>query len=338
MLNYTEVQDDLRNSPRRWLVTGCAGFIGSNICLKLLELGQEVTGLDNMSTGVRLNIDEIKAQYPNFEFIEGDIRDLDILQKAVHGKDHVLHQAALGSVPRSIVQPLATHDNNVNGLLNMLMACKEEKVPMVYASSSSVYGDEPSLPKVEDKVGTPLSPYAATKAIKELYSKVFASTYGVHVTGLRYFNVFGPRQSPDGPYAAVIPKWLGKILKGELVEIYGDGETSRDFCFLANAVQANIMAAYNGKNNKSGEVYNIAAEKQTSLTQLYNMIVEQVQKIMPDVPQPKLEYKDFRAGDVRHSLAQVTKAQNNLNYHPTHTVDEGLIETVNWFCNNQNHL
>lgn len=331
MLNYSEAQQDLQKNPRRWLVTGAAGFIGSNLCHKLLELGQEVTGFDNLSTGQQANIEELTQKYPQFRFAEGDIRDLKALENEVKGKDHVLHQAALGSVPRSIDRPLDSHDSNVNGLLNLLMACRDHKVPLVFASSSSVYGDHPDLPKVENKVGTPLSPYAATKATKELYAKVFAMTYGVHVTGLRYFNVFGPRQNPKGAYAAVIPKWIGQILRGETIEIYGDGETSRDFCFIANAVQANIMAAYHFKTMKSGEIYNVAAEKQTTLTQLFESIQTNIQKTKPELQVPDAIYKDFRPGDVRHSLANISKARQSFYYQPSHSAQEGLSETVSWF-------
>lgn len=333
-LNYAEVQNELRKKPRSWLVTGAAGFIGSNICHKLLELNQKVTGLDNYSTGKQRNIEEIQNSYSQFEFIEGDIRNLDTVQSLVHNKDHVLHQAALGSVPRSIATPLDSHDSNVNGFLNVLFACKEAKVPVVFASSSSVYGDHPGLPKVEDRVGQPLSPYAATKSIKELYARIFAQTYGVHVTGLRYFNVFGARQTPDGPYAAVIPKWIGQILRGQAIEIYGDGETSRDFCYIANAVQANIMAAFHGPSNVSGEVYNVAAEKQTTLTRLYELISQEIHKHDPDIQIPAPIYKEFRAGDVRHSLANIDKSRKNLAFEPTHTIETGLQDCVGWYLKN----
>lgn len=328
---YQDVQTELKKTPRTWLVTGAAGFIGSNICLKLLELNQLVTGLDNYSNGQKKNIDELSKKFPSFNFVEGDIRDLDLCKKLIEGKDHVLHQAALGSVPRSIKLPLDSHDSNVNGLLNVLFSCKELKVPLVFASSSSVYGDSPDLPKVEDNTGMPLSPYAATKATKELYAKVFASTYGVHVTGLRYFNVFGPRQTPDGAYAAVIPKWIGQILKDQPVEIFGDGTTSRDFCYIANAVQANIMAAFHGPTNKSGEIYNIAAEKQTSLTELFNIIRNNLIALKPELRIPDATYKDFRAGDVKHSLASVAKAHTNLSYTPSHSVEDGLKECTQWY-------
>ncbi len=334
MLKYNEVQKELKKNPRSWLVTGAAGFIGSNLCHKLLELNQKVIGLDNYSTGKKKNIEELLSLYPQFEFVEGDIRDLKTVQSLVQGKDHVLHQAALGSVPRSIAHPLDSHDSNVNGFLNVIFACKEEKVPLVFASSSSVYGDHPALPKVEDKVGQPLSPYAATKTIKELYARIFAQTYGVHVTGLRYFNVFGPRQTPDGPYAAVIPKWIGQILRGQTVDIFGDGETSRDFCYIANAIQANIMAAFNGPHNPSGEVYNVAAELQTTLTHLYELIIEELQALNPKINPPPPVYKDFRAGDVRHSLANIDKSRRQLGYEPTHSVESGLKEAAVWYLEN----
>ncbi len=334
MLNYLEVQKELKSNPKKWLVTGCAGFIGSNLSLKLLELGQSVTGIDNMSTGQQRNIDEISKEFNDFEFIKGDIRDLEAVKKCVTGKDYVLQQAALGSVPRSIANPLDSHNSNVNGFLNMLIATRDEKVPMVYASSSSVYGDHPDLPKVEENIGQPLSPYAATKAIDELYSNVFSLTYDVNVTGLRYFNVFGPRQTPDGPYAAVIPKWIARILRGEPVEIFGDGETSRDFCFIENAVQANIMAAFHSDKNKSGEVYNIAAGRRTTLTELFNIIVENLLSHRPDLAGLKATYKDFRPGDVRHSLADISKAQKNIKYQPTHDVLAGLSQGIDWYVEN----
>lgn len=334
MESYKEAQKILIENPRSWLVTGAAGFIGSNISLKLLELGQSVVGLDNFSNGKKANIEFIKKHYPQFDFVEGDIRDLDLCLKLSKNKDHVLHQAALGSVPRSIKLPLDSHDSNVNGTLNVLFACKENNVPLVFASSSSVYGDAKDLPKIEDKVGTPLSPYAATKATKELYAKIFASTYGLHVTGLRYFNVFGPRQTPDGPYAAVIPKWIGQILRGQQVEIFGDGETSRDFCYIANAIQANIMAAFHGPKNKSGEIYNIAAEKQTTLTHLFEIIRTRLLEFQPQLNIPDPLYKDFRDGDVRHSLASVEKARTNFAYSPTHSVEDGLKECTAWYVEN----
>ena len=333
-LNYNEVQSQLKAQPRKWLITGAAGFIGSNICLKLLELGQEVTGLDNYSNGQKRNIEELSQKFPSFQFVEGDIRNLDQCKNLTQGKDHVLHQAALGSVPRSIKDPLASHDSNVNGLLNVLYACKEFDVPLVFASSSSVYGDSPNLPKVEHITGMPLSPYAATKATKELYAKVFASTYNVHVTGLRYFNVFGPRQTPDGAYAAVIPKWIGQILRNQPVEIYGDGTTSRDFCYIANAVQANLMAAFHGSSNKSGEIYNIAAEKQTSLTDLFNIIRTNLVALKSDLKIDDPIYKDFRAGDVKHSLASIDKARNDFSYNPTHSIEQGLEECTQWYVEN----
>lgn len=334
MLNYQDAQKQLINSPRNWLVTGAAGFIGSNLCHKLLQLKQSVVGIDNFSNGQDRNIRELISTYPEFEFIEGDIRDLDLVQKLVKSKHHILHQAALGSVPRSIEFPLKSHDSNVNGTLNILYACKDAKVPVVFASSSSVYGDSPILPKVEDKVGAPLSPYAATKTVAELYAKVFSHTYNLHVTGLRYFNVFGPRQLPGGPYAAVIPKWINQMLKGEDIEIFGDGETSRDFCFIENAVQANIMAAFHGSENKSGEIYNIAAKKQTTLSQLFSNLASNYMELHPEAKVPKVHYRGFRPGDVRHSLADIAKAQKNLGYQPTHSVEQGLEISFRWFKEN----
>lgn len=332
-VDYQQVQAELREKPRRWLVTGAAGFIGSNLCHKLLELNQAVTGLDNYSNGLLSNTLDLQKVYPQYEFIEGDLRDIALLQKIVPHHDHILHQAALGSVPRSLNNPLASHDSNVNGFLNLLDVCRvnPEPIPIVYASSSSVYGDHPGLPKLEDIVGQPLSPYAATKTIKEIYARVFAQSYGLHLTGLRYFNVFGPRQNPEGAYAAVIPRWIRRVLLGEPIEIYGDGETSRDFCYIANAVQANILAAFNSNFTKSGEVYNIAAEKQTTLNQLYQIISQEVSARIVAKKECSAVFRDFRPGDVRHSLASVGKAKAHFNYRPSHSVEQGLAETVSWF-------
>jgi len=325
----------LQSAPRTWLVTGAAGFIGSNLVETLLGTGQVVVGLDNFATGHRRNLDEVAnavggEAHDRFRFITGDIRDRNTCAEAVAGVDVVLHQAALGSVPRSIAEPLATHDSNITGFLNMLEAARKAEVGrFIYAASSSTYGDEPNLPKVEERIGAPLSPYAVTKLVNELYAAVYACSYGFKATGLRYFNVFGPRQDPDGAYAAVIPKWIAAMLKGEEVTIYGDGETSRDFCFIANAVQANIRAAL-APDNAQGEVYNVAVGERTSLASLFEMIRDTLalHQFQYD-RQPS--FADFRAGDVRHSEADISKARRQLNYLPTDTVANGLAKAMPWY-------
>lgn len=313
---------------RRWLVTGAAGFIGSNLVEALLSCGQHVVGLDNFLTGHRHNLDDVRTKvgdeaWSRFQFLEGDIRDRSACEESVQGVDFVLHQAALGSVPRSIAEPLVSHDVNVTGFLNMLDASRRAEVKrFVYAASSSTYGDEPNLPKQEDRIGNPLSPYAVTKLVNEIYAAVYARNYGFRATGLRYFNVFGPRQDPDGPYAAVIPKWLAAMIGGEEILINGDGETSRDFCFVANAVQANIRGAL-AADEVQGEVFNVAVGQRTTLNQLFGMLRDGLGEHQVHY---KLEprYGDFRAGDVRHSLADISKAARLLGYAPTHTVAEGL--------------
>ena len=322
-------------STATWLVTGAAGFIGSNLVEALLRAGQKVVGLDNFATGHRRNLDEIRSaltgQYQrNFRMIEGDIRDRDACASATEGVEIVLHQAALGSVPRSLADPLTSHDVNVTGFLNMLETARQAGVRrFVYAASSSTYGDSPDLPKREDRVGAPLSPYAATKLANEIYASVYAQSYGFRATGLRYFNVFGPRQDPDGAYAAVIPKWTAAMIRDEPVTVYGDGQTSRDFCFVANAVQANIRAALAG-DEAQGEVYNVAVGERTSLMELFALIREslgahQVHYALDPV------MGDFRAGDVRHSLADIAKARRLLAYEPTHTVREGMRAALPWY-------
>ena len=322
----------VRSQPRRWLVTGAAGFIGSNLVECLLRADQQVVGLDNFATGHRRNLDEATAASASgrFQMIDGDICDRDACQAAVAGADIVLHQAALGSVPRSLADPLATHDANVTGFLNVLEAARKAGVArFIYAASSSTYGDEPNLPKVEDRIGQPLSPYAATKLANEIYASVYARSYGFKATGLRYFNVFGPRQDPEGAYAAVIPKWVRAMLRDEDVAIYGDGETSRDFCFVANAVQANIRAAL-APDDVQGEVFNVAAGKQTSLAQLFALIrdglgVHQVQYAREPA------FTDFRPGDVRHSLADIGKARRLIGYEPSHGIEQGIAEALPWY-------
>lgn len=337
MSKYEQVKADLQAHPKTWLITGVAGFIGSNLLETLLGLGQTVVGLDNFATGHQYNLDEVRENvgenaWQRFSFIEGDIRDVETCRLAVRGADHVLHQAALGSVPRSIADPIATNQANIGGFLNMLVAAKDEGVgSFTYAASSSSYGDHPDLPKVEDKIGNPLSPYAVTKYVNELYAGVFARTYGFKTIGLRYFNVFGPRQDPNGAYAAVIPKWTAAMIQGETVHINGDGETSRDFCFVDNAVQANLLAATTEDEHKD-EVYNVACNARTSLNELFDSIAAELAK--EGVAYDKRpDYGDFRPGDVRHSQADIGKAISGLGYKPSHSVAEGLAVAMPWYRN-----
>tara|TARA_R110000851_G_scaffold323249_2_gene489762 strand:- start:19778 stop:20800 length:1023 start_codon:yes stop_codon:yes gene_type:complete len=335
MTRYDEVRADLIANPKTWLITGVAGFIGSNLLETLLKLDQTVVGLDNFATGYPHNLDEVRTlvseeQWARFRFIEGDIRKLEVCREAVKGTDYVLHQAALGSVPRSIEDPIATNQANIDGFLNMLVAAKDEEVSsFTYAASSSTYGDHPDLPKVEDKIGNPLSPYAVTKYVNELYASVFARTYGFKTIGLRYFNVFGPRQDPMGAYAAVIPKWTAAMIQGEKVVINGDGETSRDFCFVANAVQANLLAA-TAANESLDQVYNVACNARTSLKELFAQIAEELDKL--NVRYNKAaDYQDYRPGDVRHSQADIGKAAERLGYAPAHDVADGLGVAIRWY-------
>jgi UDP-N-acetylglucosamine 4-epimerase len=338
---YEEVQQELRAAPRTWLVTGCAGFIGSSLLERLLALGQTVVGLDNFSTGHRHNLDEVQASvgagaWERFRFIESDIRDLDTCRAVCEGVDYVLHQAALGSVPRSLADPIATNASNVTGFLNLLVAARDAGVKrFVYAASSSTYGDHRGLPKVEETIGRPLSPYAVTKYINELYARVFEDSYGIETVGLRYFNVFGRRQDPSGAYAAVIPKWIGQLLRGEACVIHGDGETSRDFCYVENAVQANLLAATAARSlsgvEVTGEVYNVAVGDRTTLKELFAAIRGGLAEHRPDLAGVEPEYGDFRAGDVRHSQADVSKARERLGYRPTHDVKQGLAEALAWY-------
>lgn len=329
------LQTRVRDASATWLVTGAAGFIGSNLVETLLKLGQKVVGLDNFSTGYQRNLDEVEqlvgAQaWSNFRFIRGDVRELDDCRAAVKGVQHVLHQAALGSVPRSIEDPLATHASNATGHLNMLVAARDEGVSsFTYAASSSTYGDEPTLPKVEDKIGRALSPYAVTKLLNEIYGEVFARCYGFKSIGLRYFNVFGRRQDPDGAYAAVIPQWIATMIRGEDIFINGDGETTRDFCFVANAVQANLLAALADDEHKD-RIYNVAVGQRTSLNGLFESLVSQLAENGAGY-QRKPVYREFRAGDVRHSLADISRANTRLGYEPTHTLPAGLQQAMPWY-------
>ncbi len=341
MTKYEQLQEHLKNNRNTWLVTGVAGFIGSNLLEKLLILNQKVVGLDNFDTGYQYNIDQAiedsnkatgKDLSNNFKFVNGDIRELEDCQKACSGVDYVLHQAALGSVPRSIEDPIRTNKANIDGYLNMLVAAKDAKVKrFVYAASSSTYGDHPDLPKVEDKIGNPLSPYAVTKVVNELYASVFAKTYGFKVIGLRYFNIFGKRQDPDGAYAAVIPKWVSSIMKNEEVFINGDGETSRDFCYIDNTVQMNLLAAMADNDDATDQVYNVALNDRTSLNQLYQMIEERLIQRVEGLTKKEPVYQGFRAGDVRHSLADISKAQQLLGYQPSHKIAKGLDEAMDWY-------
>ncbi|HEY5947661.1 MAG TPA: SDR family oxidoreductase [Kofleriaceae bacterium] len=336
MSRYDEVCADLVNSPRRWLVTGVAGFIGSALLEKLLDLGQTVVGVDNFITGHKKNLDDVLSINPDerlqFQFIEGDLRDPEVAAKACKDVDIVLHQAALGSVPRSMKDPLTSHQHNVDAYLNVLTAAREAGVKrVVYASSSSVYGDHPGLPKHEDRIGKPLSPYAATKRIDEIYAQVFHDCYGQQLIGLRYFNVFGRRQDPDGPYAAVIPRWIAALLEGKPCVIFGDGSNSRDFCYVDNIVQANLLAGI-ADAEVTGTVYNCGCNGRTDLKQLFAMIRDDLAKDVPDVASAEPVFESPRPGDIPHSQAAIDKITAALGYAPTHQVEEGMAETVTWFA------
>jgi UDP-N-acetylglucosamine/UDP-N-acetylgalactosamine 4-epimerase len=391
MTAYEQLLQDLPKAPKTWLVTGVAGFIGSNLLETLLKLDQRVVGLDNFATGHQRNLDEVQtlvtpAQWANFHFIQGDIRKLEDCQKAMTFRhcderskdsrhceersdaaiqsadtgtpvDYVLHQAALGSVPRSLADPIATNETNITGFLNMLVAARDAKVKsFTYAASSSTYGDHPALPKVEENIGNPLSPYAVTKYVNELYASVFARSYGFNTIGLRYFNVFGPRQDPNGAYAAVIPKWTDALIKGEPIYINGDGETSRDFCFVANAVQANILAARvatlhsviasEARQSMLAElplnqVYNVAVGDRTTLNQLFAMLCDNLVELVVEnearqsIATSQPVYRDFRDGDVRHSQADVGKAQRLLGFIPTHSIEQGISKAIPWYLANR---
>jgi UDP-N-acetylglucosamine 4-epimerase len=338
MSAYDHLLAQLPQAPKTWLVTGVAGFIGSNLLETLLKVDQRVVGLDNFATGFQRNLDEVQTlvspdQWANFKFIEGDICNLAACQRACEGVDYVLHQAALGSVPRSVEDPIATNASNITGFLNMLVVARDAKVKrFVYAASSSTYGDHPGLPKVEGTIGKPLSPYAVTKYVNELYADVFAKAYGLQSSGLRYFNVFGPRQDPNGAYAAVIPKWIASMIKGEPIYINGDGETSRDFCYVANAVQANLLAATTAlAATPESKVYNIALGDCTTLNMLYSQIKAKLLPSYPHLQGAQPIYRDFRAGDVRHSLADISRAHSQLGYLPTQRIEQGLALAMPWY-------
>jgi UDP-N-acetylglucosamine 4-epimerase len=337
MKTYEEIQTLISNKQRTWLVTGVAGFIGSNLLEKLLLLGQNVIGLDNFSTGNRHNFDLVRqavgeARWQNFHFIEGDIRSLESCRQACAGVDLVLHQAALGSVPRSVENPIVSNDNNVSGFLNMLVAARDAGVSrFVYASSSSVYGDDPQLPKVESRLGQPLSPYAVSKYVDELYATVFSSNYAFPTVGLRYFNVFGPRQNPDGEYAAVIPAWISAMLKNDPVYINGDGETGRDFCYIDNAVQANLLAAISNDKGAVNQIYNVALNAQMSLNVLFDTLRKLIGEDNHETLASKPVYRAFRPGDMRFSQADISKAKMLLGYQPIWPVQRGLKKTVDWY-------
>ena len=333
---YDEVCEQLVNSPRRWLITGVAGFIGSALLERLLDLGQSVVGVDNFLSGHKRNLDDVLAINPDerlqFRFIEGDLRDPEVAAKAVKNVDIVLHQAALGSVPRSIKDPIASHEHNVNGFLNVLNAAREAGVQrFVFASSSSVYGDHPGLPKVEDRTGRLLSPYAATKRTDEVYAQTFHEAYGLGTIGLRYFNVFGRRQDPDGVYAAVIPRWIAALVAGKPCVIFGDGSNSRDFCYIDNIVQANLLAG-TAKPEATGTVYNCGCNGRTDLKELFAMIRDNLAKDIPELATAEPVFEGPRTGDIAHSQASIEKISSTLGYAPTHQVADGMTETVAWFA------
>lgn len=339
MSQYQTVCEQLQQAPKTWLITGVAGFIGSNLLETLLKLNQNVVGLDNFATGHQHNLDEVQSlvkpeQWANFKFYKGDIRNFEDCQTACAGVDYVLHQAALGSVPRSIADPITTNAANITGFLNMLTAARDAEVrSFTYAASSSTYGDHPALPKVEDNIGKPLSPYAVTKYVNELYAEVFARTYRFKAIGLRYFNVFGKRQDPNGAYAAVIPKWTAAMIAGDDVFINGDGETSRDFCFIENTVQANILAATTQNDEAKNQVYNVAVGDRTTLNDLFNAIKAALSKNGVTYTKEPV-YRDFRVGDVRHSQASVEKIEKLLGYQSTHKINEGINLAIGWYVRN----
>jgi UDP-N-acetylglucosamine 4-epimerase len=343
MSRYEQLQEYLKDNQRSWLITGVAGFIGSNLLEKLLILNQKVVGLDSFDTGYQHNIEEAikdannftnRDLSCNFKFVKGDIKNLSDCRKACEHVDYVLHQAALGSVPRSIENPINTNETNINGFVNMLIASKDAEVKsFVYAASSSSYGDNPDLPKIENMTGNPLSPYAVTKLVNELYASVFAKNYDFKCIGLRYFNIFGKRQDPNGAYAAVIPKWVAAILNNDEVFINGDGETSRDFCYIDNTIQMNILAATTENSDALDQVYNVALNDRTSLNDLYYMIEDKLIQKVEGLKKKKPTYREFRSGDVRHSQASIQKAKNLLDYEPKYKISEGMDEAIDWYIN-----
>jgi UDP-N-acetylglucosamine 4-epimerase len=339
-MQIEQTRQQLKANPKKWLLTGVAGFIGSNLLEELLRLDQMVTGLDNFATGHQHNLDQVREaldpeQWQRFHFIEGDIRTPEDCQAACAGVDYVLHQAALGSVPRSLEDPITTNAANIDGFLNMLVAARDAEVTrFVYAASSSTYGDHPGLPKMEDRIGKPLSPYAVTKLVNEQYAEVFARAYDFNTIGLRYFNIFGAHQDPEGAYAAVVPKWTAAMIKNEPVWINGDGETSRDFCYIANTVQINLLAATAEHPDAANQVYNVAVGDRTTLNELFEAIRSILEPRFPHLKGFKPSYRDFRAGDVRHSLADISKAKELLGYLPSHSIGEGLIEAMDWYVQN----
>jgi len=334
---YDRIAATLKNDPAPWLVTGAAGFIGSNLVERLLALGQPVTALDNFATGHRSNLESVRQAvgeeaWSRFRLVEGDIRDPDACREACQGARYVSHQAALGSVPRSIADPATSNMVNVDGFLNVLVAARDARVArVVFASSSSVYGDHPALPKVEERIGRQLSPYAVSKRAKELYADVFGSCYGMEIVGLRYFNILGPRQDPNGAYAAVIPKWFAALLSGEPVYVNGDGETSRDFCFVENALRANILAALSSHPEAPGKNYNVACGERTTLNELFALIRDLVAARRPEAAQVEPVYREERPGDVRHSLADISLARRCLGYEPVVRIREGLEKAAGWY-------
>jgi len=340
MCRFEQIKAGLPAGTKTWLVTGVAGFIGSNLLESLLRLDQRVVGLDNFSTGKMNNLGEVEgtlsaSQWQRFSFVEGDIRDLDTCRAACRGVSYVLHEAALGSVPRSIEDPINSNASNVTGFLNMLVAARDAGVKrFVYAASSSTYGDHPGLPKREETIGKPLSPYAVTKYVNELYADVFARTYGMETIGLRYFNVFGPRQDPEGAYAAVIPRWIRAMIRGDAVYINGTGETSRDFCFVENVIQMNLLAAVAADPEAVNQVYNTAVNARTTLNELYDKLRDRLLPHFPHLRDAKPVYRDFRPGDVLHSQADIGKAARLLGYEPSHTIDAGLDAALPWYMAN----
>lgn len=330
------------DTPATWLITGVAGFIGSNLLETLLNNGQRVVGIDNFFAGHQRNLDQVHVlvgneRWASFKFIEGDIRNLAVCHEACAGVDYVLHHAALGSVPSSLEDPITANSINIDGFLNMLVAARDVKVRrFVYASSAAVYGNDPGLSKVEEQIGKQLSPYAVTKHINELYADVFARCYGLESIGLRYFNVFGPRQDPAGAYASVIPKWISEMIRGEVVYVNGDGETSRDFCYIENVVQANLLAATTGNSAAINKIYNIAVGERTTLNQLLDYLRVNLASHFSHLENFTPVYRDFRSGDVRHSLADISKAQALLGYAPTCHTQKGLAKSLDWYLENLN--